>query len=296
MAGAAGGGVKRAACLLLILVAGCSARRAMTVGSKNFTEQIVLGEIVAQHLEHRLGQRVDRKLDLGGTLLTHEALVKGSIDLYPEYTGTALTNVLKLAPSADAAAVLESVRRGYRQWGLEWLDPLGFNNTFAMVIRNQDARARRVRTLSEAARYQPGWKLGVGYEFLQRPDGLPGLLRAYPLRLQGSPVSMDLGLLYPALEQGKVDMVAASETDGMLSLLKVEVLEDDRHYFPPYQAALVVRERALADARVRAALGELSGRFSNEVMRRLNYAVDGEHRPARLVAARFLEESGLFPR
>jgi osmoprotectant transport system substrate-binding protein len=296
MAGAAGGGVKRAACLLLILVAGCSARRAMTVGSKNFTEQIVLGEIVAQHLEHRLGQRVDRKLDLGGTLLTHEALVKGSIDLYPEYTGTALTNVLKLAPSADAAAVLESVRRGYRQWGLEWLDPLGFNNTFAMVIRNQDARARRVRTLSEAARYQPGWKLGVGYEFLQRPDGLPGLLRAYPLRLQGSPVSMDLGLLYPALEQGKVDMVAASETDGMLSVLKVEVLEDDRHYFPPYQAALVVRERALADARVRAALGELSGRFSNEVMRRLNYAVDGEHRPARLVAARFLEESGLFPR
>jgi osmoprotectant transport system substrate-binding protein len=278
------------AAALLLLLAGCSGPRAITVGSKNFTEQILLGEIVAQHLERRLGVKLDRKLDLGGTLLAHQALVSGSIDLYPEYTGTALTNVLKEAPSSDPAAVLEKVRRAYRsKWNLEWLDPLGFNNTFAIAIRGADARERHVRTLSEAAAYQPGWTLGVGYEFLRRPDGLPGLLKAYPLRLKGSPVSMDLGLLYQALDQKKVEMVAGSETDGMLSVLDVAVLEDDRHYFPPYQAALVVRESTLkADSRLRGALQELSGKLSDTEMRKLNYAVDGKHRPVREVAAEFL--------
>jgi glycine betaine/choline ABC-type transport system substrate-binding protein len=268
------------------------------VGSKNFTEQIILGEIVAQHLEQRLGAKIDRKLDLGGTLLAHQALVNGGIDLYPEYTGTALTNVLKQAPSPDATAVLQTVRAAYvRQWKLEWLDPLGFNNTFAIAIRGPDARQRHIRTLSDAAAYQPGWTLGVGYEFLRRPDGLPGLLKAYPLRLKGSPVSMDLGLLYQALDQQKVDMVAGSETDGMLSVLDVTVLEDDRHYFPPYQAALVVRKSTLsADPRLQAALQELSGKFTDTAMRKLNYAVDGKHQPVREVAARFLKEFGLVRR
>jgi glycine betaine/choline ABC-type transport system substrate-binding protein len=278
----------------LLLLAACSGKHAITVGSKNFTEQVVLGEIVAQHLEHRLGEKVDRKLDLGGTLLAHEALLKGSIDLYPEYTGTALTNVLKRPPSSDPAAVLEAVRTAYRsQWNLEWLAPLGFNNTFAIAVRGGDAKSRQVRSLSDAARYKPGWTLGVGYEFLRRPDGLPGLLHTYSLPLKGSPVSMDLGLLYQALQQGKVDMVAGSETDGMLSVLNVQVLEDDRHYFPPYQAALVVRAAALADARVRQALDELAGKLTDTAMRRLNYAVDGSHQSVREVAAKFLAESGL---
>ena len=275
---------------LLLLLTGCSGHRALTVGSKNFTEQIVLGEIIAQHLEHRLGVKVDRKLDLGGTLLAHEALVKGEIDLYPEYTGTALTNVLKQPPSSDASAVLAAVRAGYRQWGLEWLDPLGFDNTFAMAIRGEDARARHIRTLSEAAAYAPGWRLGVGYEFLRRPDGLPGLQKTYALHVIGQPVSMDLGLLYPALEQNKVVLIAGSETDGMLSVLDVTVLADDRHYFPPYQAAVVTRP---LDARARQALSELSGKFSDEKMRRLNHAVDGKHRKVSEVAAEFLRESGL---
>ena len=277
----------------LLVTAGCSrARGPLRVGSKNFTEQVILGEIVAQQLERRLGEKVDRKLDLGGTLLAHQALVSGGIDLYPEYTGTALTNVLKQPPASGASEVLKTVRDGYRQWKLAWLDPLGFNNTFAMVIRNQDARDRNVRTLSQAAAYQPGWTLGVGYEFLRRPDGLPGLLKTYPLRLKGSPVSMDLGLLYQALDQKKVDMVAASETDGMLSVLEVTVLDDDRHYVPPYQAALVVREGAMsANPRLRAALEELSGKFSDAAMRKLNYAVDGRHRPIKEVAAEFLQGS-----
>ena len=281
--------MRHLAAALILVLAACSHRHAITVGSKNFTEQIVLGEIVAQHLEHRLGERVERRLDLGGTLLAHEALVAGNIDVYPEYTGTALTNVLKRAPSADAAAVLAAVRDGYRQWHVEWLDPLGFNNTFALAVRGADARPRAIHTLSEAATART-WRLGVGYEFLRRPDGLPGLLKAYPLRVEGSPVSMDLGLLYQALEQKKVDMVAGSETDGMLSVLDAVVLEDDRHYFPPYQAALVARSAALADPRVRQALGELSGRFTDQAMRKLNYAVDGKHRPVREVAAEFLKE------
>jgi osmoprotectant transport system substrate-binding protein len=276
---------------ILFLLAGCSGKHTITVGSKNFTEQIILGEIVAQHLERRLGEKVDRKLDLGGTLLAHAALVNGSIDLYPEYTGTALTNVLKQPPASQAATVLATVRTAYRRrWKLDWLDPLGFNNTFAIAIRGADGRERHVRTLSDAAQYQPGWTFGVGYEFLRRPDGLPGLLKTYPLRLKGSPVSMDLGLLYQALDQKKVDMVAGSETDGMLSVLDVTVLDDDRHYFPPYQAAVVVNERSqAANPKLRPALAELSGRFSDASMRKLNYAVDGKHRPVREVAAEFLQ-------
>lgn len=284
--------MKRAAAsgCLLLLALGCSRSRPLTVGSKNFTEQIILGEITAQQIERRLGQKVDRKLDLGGTLLAQQALASGAIDMYPEYTGTALTAVLKLAPSSSPAAVLERVRAEYRKrWRLEWLDPLGFDNTFAMVVRGADARAQGIETLSDAARRKQGWTLGVGYEFLQRPDGLKGLLATYHLPLAGAPKSMDLGLLYSALEQKQVDMAAANATDGQLSVLDVKVLGDDRHYFPPYQAALVVRADTLAaHPGLRAALNQLAGRLSDSAMRDLNYQVDGKHRQVAEVAREWL--------
>ena len=234
------------ACLIVGLwaagIVGCTREHPITVGSKNFTEQVILGEIVAQHLEHRLARPVDRKLNLGGTLLGHRALVNGEIDLYPEYTGTALTTVLKLPPSTDPAAVMARVRAEYlARFGIHWLDPLGFNNTFAMVIRGEDARQHRIESLSVAAQYKPGWTLGVGYEFEQRSDGLAGLLKTYNLPLKGSPKTMDLGLLYKALEQQQVNMVAANATDGMLSILDVVVLQDDKRYFPPYECVLAVR-------------------------------------------------------
>ena len=282
---------KAVACLIAAgILAGCSNSQRITIGSKNFTENVILGEIAAQHIENRLGEKVERRLDLGGTLLAHQALVNGEIDLYPEYTGTALTAILKLPPSSDDAAVQDKVRREYRRrWSIEWLDPLGFNNTFAMVIRGEEARASRIRTLSEAARYSSGWRLGAGYEFSQRPDGLAGLLRAYDLPLNGAPVSMDLGLLYKALESKQVDMAAANSTDGMLSVLDVRVLRDDKNYFPPYQAAIAVRQAALAaHPRLRAVLAELSGKFSDQTMQKLNYQVDGEHRRIPDVASRFL--------
>jgi osmoprotectant transport system substrate-binding protein len=276
-------------------IAGCKKEHTITVGSKNFTEQVILGEIVAQHLEHRLGLPVKRQLNLGGTMLAHQALVRGDIDVYPEYTGTALTTILKLPPTSDPAEPLALVRREYQaRFGLEWMDPLGFNNTFAMVIRGDDARKHKLTTLSDAARYAPGWNLGVGYEFQQRPDGLAGLLKTYPLPIHGTPKTMDLGLLYKALDQKQVSLVAGNATDGQLSVLDAVVLQDDQRYFPPYDCSLVVRADNLKDdPPLRKALTELVGRFTDQTMRRLNYQVDGEHRPVRDVAEQFLREAGL---
>jgi glycine betaine/choline ABC-type transport system substrate-binding protein len=271
-------------------LAGCSQTPRVVVGSKNFTEQIILGEIVAQHLERR-GMAVDRKLNLGGTLLAHEALVSGAIDLYPEYTGTALTAILKSSTETEAAAAFRRVEAEYRKrWRLRWLPPLGFSNTFAMAVRGEVARAGKLATLSDAARSRNGWRLGVGYEFIQRPDGLAGLLKTYGLKVQGSPITMDLGLLYQALENGRVDMIAANLTDGLLSVMDVTVLSDDKHYFPPYECAVVVRdEELLRRPGLQVALKELSGKIPDSMMRRLNHAVDGKRRPVRDVAAEFLK-------
>jgi osmoprotectant transport system substrate-binding protein len=272
------------ACLSLLLTA-CGRPAAIVVGSKNFTEQVLLGEILAQQIERRLGVPVERKLNLGGTMLAHEALIKGDIDLYPEYTGTARAAVLQDGSAIGAGAALAEVRAEYeKRWRLAWLAPLGFNNTFAMMVRREDTAA----SLSEAASSR-AWRLGVGYEFEQRRDGLGGLRAAYGLRLAAPPVTMDLGLLYAALGSGKVDMIAANSTDGLASALPVKILADDRHYFPAYECAVVAREQTLARfPRLRGALEELSGKLSDDRMRRLNHAVDGLHRPASEVAAEFL--------
>jgi osmoprotectant transport system substrate-binding protein len=275
-------------------LSGCSRGKTLVVGSKNFTEQEILGEIAAQQLERRLGTRVTRTLDIGGTLLAHEALVAGKIDLYPEYTGTALTAVLKLPATTDPKAVFDTVAREYRaRWKLVWLPPLGFNDTFAMVIRGTDARSSGISTLSQAAQRKKGWVLGVGYEFLNRPDGLAGLQKTYALPLAGAPRTMDLGLLYAALEQGQVDLVAANSTDGLLAERDFKVLEDDRKYFPPYEAAFVVNESLFAkEPRARAALEELCGKIATEVMQKLNGQVVGRHRRPAEVASEFLDGIG----
>lgn len=274
---------------ILPLLAGCSRTPTIVVASKDFTEQVILGEILAQHIEKQVGVRVDRKLHLGGTLLAHQALVQGSIDLYPEYTGTALTAVLKQPPAFDRAAVLDAVRSAYRQkWRLEWLPPLGFTDTFAMMIRGEVARGASLTTISDAARAR-AWRLGAGYEFKQRPDGLDGLLKTYDLRTQGDPVTMDLGLLFSALQGRQVDMIAANSTDGLASVMDVAILQDDRHYFPPYECAVVARQETLERfPKLRPALEQLSGKINDETMRKLNYQMDGRHRPVAEIAAEFL--------
>jgi osmoprotectant transport system substrate-binding protein len=281
--------------LVFLLTLSCTREPRVRVASKNFSEQLILGEIVAEHLENRLHGHVSRKLDLGGTLLTQQAMVTGDIDVYPEYTGTALTAVLKEKPLRDPSQVLAAVRRGYAQWHLEWLDPLGFENTFAMAVRREagDKADGGLSTLTQAAMAHP-WKLGAGYEFARREDGLPGLMKTYGLRLSGPVKTMDLGLLYQALSKHQVDMVAGNSTDGMLSILPITVLNDDRHYFPPYECALVVREAAERQfPALRPALMELSGRITSETMRHLNYELDGKHRPAREIARNFLRSAGL---
>jgi len=269
---------------LSLLLAGCGNSGRIVVGSKNFTEQVILGEIVAQRLE-RAGMKVDRKLNLGGTLLAHQALVSGQIDLYPEYTGTALTAVLKLPVSRDAAEVENRVRQEYRRDGRSnGCRRSGSTNTFAMVIDSG------FETLSQAAGRKQGWKLGVGYEFLTRPDGLPGLIDTYRLPLAGTPLSMDLGLLYQALKQKQVDMVAGSATDGLIAAMGLTALRDDKSYFPPYEAALAVRGAAIGSSPgLRAALDGLTGKISTVAMRKMNYDVDGEHRAVRDVARDFLD-------
>jgi glycine betaine/choline ABC-type transport system substrate-binding protein len=197
--------------------------------------------------------------------------------------------VLRQPAESDAGAVLARVREGYGQWGLRWLDPLGFDNTFAMVVRAAAARERRLETLSDAARGGERWRLGVGYEFVQRPDGLPGLLRTYDLQLEGKPVTMDLGLLYAALETGRIDMAAASATDAQLARPEFTVLADDRGYFPPYECAVLVRQQALAQhTGLREALQSLSGQITNAQMRRMNAAVDLHRRPVAEVAREWL--------
>lgn len=281
--------------LLALVITGCSRSGAIKVASKNFTEQVVLGEVIAQHLEHRLGRKVERQLNLGGTLLAHRALANGEIDLYPEYTGTALAAVLKETTGNDPETVRRRVQSEYmRRFRVEWLPPLGINNSFAMVVPGPLARSQHLETLTNAAAVKQPWELGVGYEFEQRADGIGALDKTYHLRWKDTPKTMDLGLLYKAMEQGQVNMIAANSTDGLLSKLDVKSLADDKHAFPPYEVCIAVRQEALADfPGLRAALEELSGKFSNPVMRQMNYEVDAEHRPVSEVAAAFLKNAGL---
>jgi len=276
------------AILSLLCLTSCGARNEITVGSKNFTEQVILGEMAAQQIERKLHVPVRRELNLGGTLLTQQAIVHGEIDLYPEYTGTAATVVLKLpAPSNPASAYAEVKDAYLNRFHLVWLPPLGFNDTFAMVVRKEDA-ARLAEPDLSAAVSRP-WRLGVGYEFLTRPDGLTRLNKVYGLHWEGTPETMDLGLLYRALAQHKVDMAAGNSTDGLLDPLKFQELADDKHAFPPYNACFVVRE-ALIDQHpdVAAVLEMLSGHIDDNAMRDLNRAVDVNHQPVVLAVRNFL--------
>lgn len=265
------------------------------VGSKNFTEQVVLAELLAQHIEARLHVPVERRFYLAGSYIAHQSLVAGRIDLYPEYTGTALTAILKQPIQGDAALVYRHIADEYaRRFHLTATGPLGFNNTFAMVMRGDDARRLHLSTLSQAAPYAPQWRLGCGYEFSERPDGLAGLTKTYDLRFSGPARIMDLGLLYRALEEKQVDLIAANATDGLIASLDLAILEDDSHYFPPYEAVPVVREDTLARyPGLLDSLNELHNRISDAEMRELNYAIDGKHRDLKDVVAEFRRRKGL---
>lgn len=280
-----------------VAAAGCRSHRAdrIVIGSKFFTEQVVLAELLAQHIEARTGLRVERRSNLGSTLICHKALLAGDLDLYVEYTGTALTAILGEKPGGDSAAMYQHVKQEYaRRFHLELTEPLGFENTFAMVVRGEDARREHLRAISDVIPLAPHWRAAVGYEFLERPDGFRGLAERYGMRFAEPPRVMDLGLIYRAMAEKQVDIVVGNSTDGLIDALGLVALEDDRHYFPPYDAVPIVRHDTLERSpQLRAALGDLAGKLTAPEMRHLNYAVDGEHREVAAVVREFRQSKGL---
>ena len=288
--------------VLVLLLASCSPSHAnrIVVGSKNFTESYLLGEIIAQKIEAQqfgaqTNLKVERRFYLAGTYICQQAILAGRIDVYPEYTGTALTAILKQPANGARDAVYRQVKSEYeRRFGLTLGQAFGFNDTFAMEIRGEDARRLNIKTLSQAAAFAPQWRAGFGYEFMERPDGYRGLAAIYGLHFAEQPRIMDLGLLARALKDHQIDLAAGNATDGLIPALDLFVLEDDRHYFPPYEAVPVVRVETLREhPEIGRALDELAGEISDEEMRRLNYAVDGQHRDAKEVVHEFLKSKGL---
>jgi osmoprotectant transport system substrate-binding protein len=277
----------------------------IVIGAKNFTEQVVLGELLAQEIEAvyeqegRPQERVDRRFYLAGSYICQQALTSGRIDAYVEYTGTALTAILKqpLPPPGQRTpeAVLATVRALYAsRYQVTVEPPLGFEDTFAMVMRANDARRLNLRTISDAASIGPRLRLGVGYEFESRPDGLPGLSAAYGLHFADAPRTMDLGLLYRALANHQVDIVAGNSTDGAIRALGLTVLADDLHYFPPYQAVPLVREDSLAaHPEIQAAANKLAGKVTAEEMQSMNDAIDSKHQDVSEVVRKFRTGKGL---
>lgn len=285
--------------LLLIGLTSCEPSHGdrIVVGSKNFTESFILGELIAQQIEAHTNLKVERRFYLAGTYICQQAILAGRIDVYPEYTGTALTAVLKQASGHDKNDVYQRVKREYEsRFGLTLSPSLGFNDTFAMEIRGEDARRLNVRTLSQAVRFAPQWRAGFGYEFMERPDGYRGLVATYGLRFAEEPRIMDLGLLAWALKGHQIDFAGGNATDGLIPALDLFVLEDDRHYFPPYEAVSVIRKQTMQlHPEIGPALAALGGQISDAEMQHMNYAVDGQHRDTADVVHEFLKVKKLIP-
>ncbi len=279
----------------LILLTGCSGPNRIVIGSKNFTEQIILGEMIAQHLENQTGLGVDRRLNLGGSFVCHQGLIANQLDIYVEYTGTAVAAILQELPSTDPDTVLDRVRQAYREeFDVEWMEPLGFNNTFAILVRGEDARMLGLSSISDAAEHTSNWIAGFGYEFAQRQDGYPGLAEIYGFGFPDTPRVMELGLTYRALADGQVDLIAGNSTDGLIDVLDLAMLVDDRQYFPPYDAVPIIRQEVLGQhPEVGEALRLLGGQISETEMRQLNYRVDGQQEDVKIVVSEFLASKGL---
>ena len=282
---------------LILCVSSCAPPRPdhPIIGAKNFTEQVILGELLAQEIEAKSHLHVERRFYLAGSYICNQALIANRIDAYVEYTGTALTAILKQPIDRNPQQVLDTVRRLYLQrYHVTVGPPLGFSNSFAMVIRGDDARRLHLTTLSQAAQYTPHWRLGVGYEFEQRPDGLHGLEAAYGLKFDGPPRTMDLGLLYRALNDHQVDMIAGNSTDGPIQAFGLTILQDDKRYFPPYQAVPLVNNAALKRwPKIQLALNALAGKITVDDMRAMNEAVDGQHLDPAVVVREFRQRKGL---
>jgi osmoprotectant transport system permease protein len=278
------------ALVLATAILGSTSADRIVVGSKNFTEQVILGELLAQAVERESAVTVTRKLNLGGTFICDRAVRSGDIDMYVEYTGTALTAIFhEKTGGRDRRAVLNLLRDRYSRLGVTVGAPLGFNNTFAILVRGKDARQLGLRTIGDLRRVQERWQPGFGFEFLEREDGYKGLVRAYDLRFPKAPVGMDLMLIYRALAKGQVDVIAGDATSPQIAQLDLAMLQDDRSYFPPYDAVPIINTSSLLKRpALGRALGRLAGKISEAQMRAMNLAVDVRREDARVVAREFL--------
>jgi osmoprotectant transport system permease protein len=291
---AAVGGILALAVMGAVIVHNQQIPATIVIGSKNFTEQLILGELLAQHIESHTKLKVDRQLNLAGTFICHEAVKSGKIAGYVEYTGTSLTAVLKQEPIKSPQVVFDTIKKAYsQQFQLEVLPPLGFENTFAFVVRSEDAKRLQIKTLSAAAKYTPQMNGGFGYEFLERKDGYPAVAKTYGLKF-AKIQQMEFGLMYQALKEKQVDLIAANSTDGLISVLNLTVLEDDKQYFPPYQAVPVFNQAILKKyPELRTAINQLTGLISTKDIQTMNYQVDNQSIPVNQVAHDWLELKNL---
>jgi osmoprotectant transport system substrate-binding protein len=266
----------------------------IVVASKGLTEQAILSELLAQQIEATTNLKVERR-NLLGTFVCHQAIITGKIDAYVDYTGTAFTAILKQKVINNPKEVYQRLKQAYaQQFNLEVMESLGFEDTFAIIIRGEDAKHYNIQTISEAAQYTPQWHAAFGYEFMDREDGFPGLSKTYDLRFAHSPRIMDLGLIYRALLQKQVNLISGNSTDGQISRLGFVVLKDDKQYFPPYEAIPIVRKETLQKhPEVRKAIAQLVGKISASEMRQLNYLVEGELRDVKEVVSEFRKANGL---
>lgn len=278
----------------LILLNSQQTPATITIGSKNFTEQVILGEILAQQIENNTNLKVDRKFNLGGTFIAHEAVKAGKIAGYVEYTGTAFTAVLKEKPITDPQVVYEKTKQAYQdKYKLTLMQPLGFENTYAMIVRSEDAKKWQIKTLSELGKYSPQMQAGFGYEFLERADGFPGLSKTYGLKF-ASIKQMELGVMYQALKEKQVDFIATNSTDGLIQVLDLVMLQDDKKYLPPYQAVPVFNQEILEKyPELVTTINQLGGKISTSEIQKMNYQVDNQSQPVEDVVREWLKSQQL---
>ncbi len=289
---------KKALALLAVLAltvtvfAGCTSGKKVVIGSKDFTENKILAEIMAQLIENNTDIKVERKINMGGTFVCFEAMKKGQIDIYPEYTGTGLTAQLKLPVETDPEQVYATVSTEFeKQFQIKWLKPIGFNNTYALAVPQELASKNNLESISDLGNFAKDLVFGAEHEFFNREDGYDGLIKVYDLTFKNI-AKMDVSLKYQAIGQGKMDVTDAFTTDGQLKALNLMVLKDDKNFFPPYYAAPIVRNEVLENnPQLEELLNKLAGTIDDQKMQELNYKVDNEKQTIKKVAEDFLKEA-----
>lgn len=281
---------------LSVAFTGCSSSDTITVGSKDFTENTVLGEIFAQLIEAKTNLKVNRKLNMGGTFVNFEAIKNGQIDIYPEYTGTALTAQLKMDVINDPDETYRIVSEEFdKQFNIKWMKPLGLNNTYTLAVTNEVYEQYGVETFSDLAAISENLIFGAEHEFFDRQDGFDGLVETYGMKFKGDPKKMNVSLKYQAIGNGEIDVTDAFATDGQIMQYNLKILKDDKNFFPPYYAAPIIRKEVLdKHPELEDVLNSLAGLIDDATMTELNYKVDVENQDIKAVAKEFLKDNGLI--